>query len=535
MDVIGAFQARYQESNTLYNSACLLTVVKVGMMAIRELNGLSISNKEIVMRRSHFLFGLLGVFCLNLGFQSDVAACDTPVYRYAMYRWEPTPYEVYFFHDKEPGDEHVKTHKALQKAIDGETVRTNVVLLPVDLNEDKDLVGVPPDVKEAWLAQKEKSTPSYMVVSPQGLKIYSGALVDKDISALIDSPLRKATANHLAEGKAAVFLLLASGDKDADSKAEAELKKLVADVASGKLNLYGGPEDLFPPEKDLKKENANEKDGDGKDASHEIAYVKVSPEDMNEQWLVRQLMSVEDDLGDFVGQPMVFAVYGRGRALPPFINKGITRDNLVECVEFVTSACSCTVKEQNPGVDLLTSYDWEAAAEKVAERFGAEEGNENQFGIDEFFPDLVIGGEGAMQAKPANNPEAKSSGERGVFGTLVELAVEYGTDKLAELAGARNTSDEEKLVARASSDNPDAQVANSDPEKRSEPSEIGGGSGNAGSVALATDDPGRDISNSVSSEAKITSSRLPMITTILGVGVALLVLIGATFFMFRPS
>ena len=33
-------------------------------------------------------------------------------------------------------------------------------------------------------------------------------------------------------------------------------------MSSGKLNLYGGPEDLFPPEKDLKEDAAEKKDDD---------------------------------------------------------------------------------------------------------------------------------------------------------------------------------------------------------------------------------------------------------------------------------
>ena len=28
-------------------------------------------------------------------------ACETPVYRYAMYRWNPAPYEIYYFHNED--------------------------------------------------------------------------------------------------------------------------------------------------------------------------------------------------------------------------------------------------------------------------------------------------------------------------------------------------------------------------------------------------------------------------------------------------
>ncbi len=37
---------------------------------------------------------------------------------------------------------------------------------------------------------------------------------------------------------------------------------------------------------------------------------------------------------------------------------GINADNLRESAAFVTGACSCQVKEQNPGFDLLLNADW---------------------------------------------------------------------------------------------------------------------------------------------------------------------------------
>ena len=96
--------------------------------------------------------------------------------------------------------------------------------------------------------------------------------------------------------------------------------------------------------------------------------LKLSRTDPAEQWLVGTLLSVESDLRDaeFETQPMVFAIYGRGRAMPPYVGKGITTENLVECVAFLAGACSCMVKDQNPGVDLLTTWDWDKTAEIMA-------------------------------------------------------------------------------------------------------------------------------------------------------------------------
>ena len=48
-------------------------------------------------------------------------------------------------------------------------------------------------------------------------------------------------------------------------------------------------------------------------------------------------------------------------ALPPLIGKGINARMIDQIAGFVTGACSCQVKAQNPGTDLLIQKDWDAA------------------------------------------------------------------------------------------------------------------------------------------------------------------------------
>ena len=231
-----------------------------------------------------------------------------------------------------------------------------------------------------------------------------------DVEKLIDSPVRREIAKRLEAGHASVMVLLGGvkesagegeetklvDDTEATVAAQKEVEKLIEDITAGKVNLYATPNETGFPEKPAEEPESEEETEATEQPEHEVSFVKVSRTDPKEAWLVRSLMSIEDDLYEF-NEPMVFAVYGRARALPPYIGKGITRDNLIDCVDFVTGACSCTVKEQNPGMDLLVRYDWETAAEKVAERFGAEEGNEFKFSSEDFFPQLLI--------PPADEPE----------------------------------------------------------------------------------------------------------------------------------
>ena len=55
---------------------------------------------------------------------------------------------------------------------------------------------------------------------------------------------------------------------------------------------------------------------------------------------------------------MVFPIFGRGRVLYALVGKGIRADNLGEAARFLIGSCSCQIKEQNPGVDLILSADW---------------------------------------------------------------------------------------------------------------------------------------------------------------------------------
>ena len=412
---------------------------------------------------------LLGV--LAWGTAAAVSACDTPVYRYAMYRWEPAPYEVYYFFDQEEQKAELDpVVRAIEARYADDVEPANVALFPVDLAEDPELQTLPPDVRRIWQAKEKAAAPSCLIVNPQGGEVFHGAFDEASVQPLIESPLRRKIGQALQQGHAGVCLLVPGADQALNKAAAEALEKLVADVNSGKLELYTAPAPFNegpagPPARENAKPALSEEeqsrdgqreeetpdedstdeeptDAEAEDASaeptddgqetdgnaaaaeqgdepsdaqsdsppHTIASLTLTPEaaKRDELWLYRSLLAVEDDLHEFVDEPMLFVVYGRGRVLPPYIGKGITYDNLAECTEFITGACSCTVKDQNPGVDLLVQYDWEAASAAVAEKFGVEEGNEGR--LADLFPQLIAPAAAAEvasadpAAEPSDNP-----------------------------------------------------------------------------------------------------------------------------------
>lgn len=327
-------------------------------------------------------------------------ACNTPVYRYAMYNWSQSPYYVFYFHEAEPSAAEQEVNQILTDLGDSFPMTINLGLESVDASDEEKLEYLPENVTEAWAARPEGVTSRYLVYSTRGVELFAGELDKETIDAMIDSPARQKLCGLLGEGNAAVLVFVPGPDEEENRRVEKVLVDVAAQVASGKLP--GGFEDpafssVLPAESsedeaagdddaggaDAGGDDAtgepSDDDGDGdptdllgqaaepQEAALRLAQMKLDRSDESEQWLLRSLMAIEPDLYDFVDKPMVFAAYGRGRAMEPYIGDGITVENLIDCVMFLSGPCSCMVKDQNPGVDLLVKFDWEAAADKMAE------------------------------------------------------------------------------------------------------------------------------------------------------------------------
>ena len=298
-------------------------------------------------------------------------ACDTPLYRYAMYRWQAAPYEVYYFHDSPADDNDQRVAALLEEYSHADGALANVVYIPVDTDDDRQFDALPPDVQQAWVDRSQPS-PIHFISSPHGQAVAWERLDEVAVRALVESPARKQLAAQLEIGKQGVLVFLAGQDEAANAQAEAVVNEFIGAVQAGEIELYESP---TPPGSAAKADPPRASD---------VGLVKLHREDEHERWFIRTLLAGDKALAD-EQRPMVFLAYGRARVLPPFMGAGISRENLTREVQFISGRCSCTVKEQNPGRDLLVRYDWESAAAALADKFGAEEGNETRFGIESLF------------------------------------------------------------------------------------------------------------------------------------------------------
>lgn len=267
-------------------------------------------------------------------------ACNVPVFRYALERWRADAYRVTVFHEGPLTAADKETLTALEEQQEKSRANVQVRTLDVaDLTEaDQQLLKSIPDAKYPLL------TVQYPAPLTMEMPIWSQPLNATVTRQLLDSPLRKELLNRLVDGETAVWLLLECGDAEKNDTAAALLDQQLTKLAKElKLpELTDLPDDNLVAKTPLKLS---------------FSTLRV-PRGEAEAALVQMLVNCESDLPGR-DEPMVYPVFGRGRALLPLIGAGITADNIRNSAAFLVGACSCEVKDLNPGFDLLLTADWD--------------------------------------------------------------------------------------------------------------------------------------------------------------------------------
>jgi hypothetical protein len=309
----------------------------------------------------------LATIVLVLAAAVTAAACSTPVYRYAMYNWAPAPYIIFDLFQGSRDKQDEATDRALGRT-DGTSIVANVQVETIDAARKEMFEPLPEPIKKAWQTRAPGSRGLHVVMAPWGTPLFSGRLDAKSAATMFDSPLRSQLGKLLHAGDAVILLTLTCADRGRNQQAEKAVDEVLALVKAGKIAT--APADdaprPAPPVVSGDPGAPGDENRPPKAGQLKVGKLSLSRTDPAEDWLVRVLMRVEAGLDEYAGQPMVFAVYGRGRVMPPFVGKGITADNLGEAVSFLSGACSCQVKDENPGVELPMRWDWQATADALA-------------------------------------------------------------------------------------------------------------------------------------------------------------------------
>ncbi len=291
------------------------------------------------VRRAFYTFVIL------VSIASIALSCSIPVFRYALEHWMPEPFIVHIISSSKLDEGQIKLIKELEELGKNANIRLKV----------SDGQNATPDEFKAVIQLYAKRDSAWLVVesskkmggSPQ--VIWDAPFTKKTVEKLLISPVRKRVCQGLVGRDSVSWVFLDSGDPAVDdakfAKLESELRRLEKTIKLPEIEAA----DL----KDLSK-NPDE-------LKIHFAAHRISRTDSSEAAFVSMLLSTESDLREEYdkGSPMAFPVFGRGRVLYALLGEGIATSTIEEASRFLAGACQCTVKADNPGVDMLVAFDWD--------------------------------------------------------------------------------------------------------------------------------------------------------------------------------
>ena len=225
-------------------------------------------------------------------------ACTTRVSEWVLLNALPNQYTMIYFHNGTPTETVKKQNQEVVDRIKNANIKFKTV------NRQ--------DIKEPYYGLYYED------------RLFSKYINPSEMNTLTTSPLREKVAAELMAGKLCVMVYLKTDIKEKDDKGFLELQKALASSPFGKI----------------------------------ITVVELSRNSKEETHFVSMLLNVEDDLKP-IREPMLFGVFGRFKALEPLIGKGISEENITLMISYLTAECSCLIKDDLPGTDILFTDKWD--------------------------------------------------------------------------------------------------------------------------------------------------------------------------------
>ena len=250
--------------------------------------------------------------------------------------------------------------KQLEEQVSDATHPVNLNLWHVDLQSSSiSLVAstgeerLPDAVLQSWaerVGTEITDVPQVLLLYPQDWDRAAAlvAFTESSLTNLVDSPLRQEIATRLLAGQSAVWVLVESEDKTRNDAAwetlQAELKRSEGVVELPSRDLIVS-DDQYQADVDI-------------ELRVEFSAVRLEHGDEREDLLRSMLKGSEPDLAEF-DDPIAIPIYGRGRTYFALVGAGINAETVEENGHFICGACSCEVKRDNPGIDVLMAVNWD--------------------------------------------------------------------------------------------------------------------------------------------------------------------------------
>jgi hypothetical protein len=288
----------------------------------------------------------------------QVQACEVPVFRYALERWPADQYRAIAIEATALTKAETQALARLRK--NGQSKGLNLRLQAMSPDDFSKSEYARPSSEPIKANRLMLFYPSSSGLSHP---VWQGAISSSTIDQLSDCDLRQTLAKRILEGSSAVFLLLESGDAKKDRAARVIMQTTLTELGEqitlpGTVVAAGSARTADDEINQLKSAIPFKID------FTTLSLAAPTATSASTDILRHCLLGLEPDLQELQEEPMLFAIYGRGRVLPPLIGQGINARMISQIAHFVTGACSCQVKAQNPGTDLLLQQNWDAAVLK---------------------------------------------------------------------------------------------------------------------------------------------------------------------------
>lgn len=282
------------------------------------------------------------------------AACEVPVFRFALERWPADPLSIEVQADSSSGDEVGAALKWLRNQVEGQA-SSNITLKFTDPTGPSDGRGL----LRLFPAEVPRGNPEFRA-------LWEGPLSEINARRLTGSPAREDIARRLVSGTSAVWVVVSRGDAAADEKAMEAVRRGTS-RAMQELSLPSGV---------IHAEEAAEKFAANPQATMDdvlrtkiplrVAFdvVLIKANDAEEE-ILREIFSNLAPPGTAGGEPLVAPIFGRGRLLAPAPASIVDENRVFEGCAYLCGACACMVKQQNPGMDLPFRFDWDADLKPV--------------------------------------------------------------------------------------------------------------------------------------------------------------------------
>jgi hypothetical protein len=188
--------------------------------------------------------------------------------------------------------------------------------------------------------------------APDAAPAWSGKLDGATLPRLTDSPARAEIVKRILAGECGVWVLVESGQKNADDRAASVLEKRLRYLEQ----VAQIPKiDQNDPTSQL---------GPGPALRVKFSLLRIKNDDESEKSFIAMLAGPNGYMENANG-PWLSLVFGRGRALGAWSAEGFGDEQIDEACLFLLGACSCEVKRMNPGWDLLLNADWKESLEAI--------------------------------------------------------------------------------------------------------------------------------------------------------------------------